>query len=556
MATDFFKGLGSYIPPEIRRFSPAIKTVADILRPTQIVKNPAVSNLVRSPSLANLGTVLSNTAMTAAEVVPGGKFITTPIKKTSKLVDDLLKKGDLKKASELTQDPLNLMSIKRDRFGRIIESKKTKTTDEKIKDLLNKIGSKKAKKAEEILKDLDDETLMLTKPDDIINILNKGGLEGTISSNVAKNIKNLVKKKRGIDEKYFNINFLTEKGTQAKKIFDDVYGGVITKGEGAVKLQELYPSAKLGFINIGSKKMQKAGKQTVTARFGEVFEDYINKFKEGKQPVAVEGKVFKAGRFYSDLGPTYTTVIKDSTKRYEKDTPKFYKMYDELDDKNKVVVENFLESALPFFAKGESRGLPMAKMRELIARMYKSKSRKGISDEELFKQLNNVDMRALVNVLKQNQILVNKIKDANAQGINLSSFNLSHIADVANNWKNTLDANNLYFLETKLNLSDSKNANKQIKELLEEAKVAKTTKEKNKITEKINALGEILENKNLITKVEGQTFGAKNVDSKSSFERIKKNLEKEYFEKDPGIVDYANGGMVGISHLTRPLGNF
>jgi hypothetical protein len=57
-----------------------------------------------------------------------------------------------------------------------------------------------------------------------------------------------------------------------------------------------------------------------------------------------------------------------------------------------------------------------------------------------------------------------------SQGITLSKFNLSHIADVSNYWKNTLDANNLYFLEKRLNLSDTKNANKQIKELLEEAK--------------------------------------------------------------------------------------
>jgi hypothetical protein len=87
--------------------------------------------------------------------------------------------------------------------------------------------------------------------------------------------------------------------------------------------------------------------------------------------------------------------------------------------------------------------------------------------------------------------------------------------------------------------------------------MAKTTEAKNKVTEKFNALGEILENKNLITKVEGQTFGAKNVDSKTSYERIKKNLEKEYSEKDPGIVDYASGGLVGIDHrMTRPLGEF
>ena len=107
MATDFFKGLGSYIPPEIRRFSPAIKTVADILRPTQIVKNPAVSNLVRSPSLANLGTVLSNTAMTAAEVIPGGKLVTTPVKKASKIVDDFFDYGYRVKPSKTpSKDPL------------------------------------------------------------------------------------------------------------------------------------------------------------------------------------------------------------------------------------------------------------------------------------------------------------------------------------------------------------------------------------------------------------------------------------------------------------------
>ena len=126
MAEEFFKGLGRYIPPEIRRFAPAVKTVAELLRPTQIVKNPAVSNLVRSPSLGNVGNVLSNAAMTAAEVVPGGKLVTTPVKKASKLVDDLLKKGDLKKASKMTDDPLNLMSIKRDRRDSIRDAKSKK----------------------------------------------------------------------------------------------------------------------------------------------------------------------------------------------------------------------------------------------------------------------------------------------------------------------------------------------------------------------------------------------------------------------------------------------
>jgi len=517
MADDLLKGIGYFIDPSIKnRFGPVIKGAADLFRtpdPKQSYKRLMTTgaNVNRT---AALGNYLSD--LLAFGLDAGGMKGASIISKTSK-----------------------------------IGAKGGKYLDEKIKDLYNKIGSKKAEKAEEILKDLDDETLMLTKPDDIINILNKGGLEGSINPTVAKNIKNLVKKRRGIDTKYFNIDFSTEKGTQAKKIFDDIYGGVITQGEGAVKLENLYPSAKLGFISTG--KIRK--KSTITPKFKEIFKNYMDEFKAGKEPV-VEGKVFKAGRFYSDLGPTYETILKDSSKRNKYDTPKFYKMYDQLDDQNKVVVENFLESASPFFAKGESKGLPMMKMREFVARMYKSKSRKGLSDEEVLKRLSSVDMASLVDVLKKNQVLSNIIKDANKQGITLSEFNLSHIADVSKHWENTLDANNLYFLEKRLNISDSRNANKQIKELLEEAKNAKTTEAKNKVTEKINALGEILESKNLITKVEGQTFGAKNVDSKTSYERIKKNLEKEYSEKDPGIVDYASGGLVGIDRMTRSLREF
>jgi hypothetical protein len=521
-------------PPPLRKIIGGIES----LLPFQ--NRPDATEFIQNPSFKTGLDLLTDTVITGAEVTPLTYLASRGATLPGKVAQEVT--AGVKPVDDIINQ-------------KIVPKENVKTTDEKIKDLLNKIGSKKAEKAEEILKDLDDETLMLTKPDDIINILNKGGLEGTISSNVAKNIKNLVKKKRGIDEKYFNINFSTEKGTQAKKIFDDIYSGVITQGEGAVKLENLYPNAKLGFVNIGSKRLQKSGKSTVTAKFNEVFKNYMDEFKAGKEPVA-EGKVFKAGRFYSDLGPTYDTILKDSTKRYKKDSPKFYKMYDQLDNQNKVAVENFLESALPFFAKGESRSLPMMKMREFVARMYKSDSRKELSDEEVFKQLNNVNMTSLVDVLKKNQVLSNIIKDANEQGITLSKFNLSHIADVSNYWKNTLDANNLYFLEERLNLSDTKNANKQIKKLLEEAKNAKTTEAKNKVTEKFNALGEILENKNLITKVEGQTFGAKNVDSKTSYERIKKNLEKEYSEKDPGIVDYASGGLVGIDRMTRSLREF
>ena len=87
-----------------------------------------------------------------------------------------------------------------------------------------------------------------------------------------------------------------------------MYEGVITQGEGAVKLENLYPTGQLGFVSTG--KIRK--KSTITPKFKEVFKNYMDEFKAGKEPV-VEGKVFKAGRFYSDLGPTYETILKDSS---------------------------------------------------------------------------------------------------------------------------------------------------------------------------------------------------------------------------------------------------
>ena len=120
---DWIKGLGYYIPPELRNWGTSAKAAANLLRPNPIVNNPNVANLLKAPSVAGVGKVLSDTAITATEVLPGGKLLTAPVKKTSKLVDELLKSGKVKKASEMTDDPLNLMAIERDRFQKIADAK-------------------------------------------------------------------------------------------------------------------------------------------------------------------------------------------------------------------------------------------------------------------------------------------------------------------------------------------------------------------------------------------------------------------------------------------------
>jgi translation elongation factor EF-1beta len=199
MAEEFFKGLGRYIPPEIRRFAPAVKTVAELLRPTQIVKNPAVSNLVRSPSLANVGNVLSNAAMTAAEVVPGGKLVTTPVKKASKLVDDLLKKGDLKKASKMTDDPLNLMSIKRDRRDSIRDAKSKKYS---VNDVIKNPNTSINK----VLLEMGDEKISTMTVKEAVEYIRKKGVNVAYSTIGAKKLNFKASKGTGSGNKTDKLN--------------------------------------------------------------------------------------------------------------------------------------------------------------------------------------------------------------------------------------------------------------------------------------------------------------------------------------------------------------
>jgi hypothetical protein len=83
---DWIKGLGYYVPPELRNLGASVKALGNVLRPNPILNNPNVANLLRTPSVAGVGKVLSDLAITGAEVIPGGKIVTTPIKKVSKII--------------------------------------------------------------------------------------------------------------------------------------------------------------------------------------------------------------------------------------------------------------------------------------------------------------------------------------------------------------------------------------------------------------------------------------------------------------------------------------
>ena len=46
MSDDFLKGIGRFIPPELRRFAPTFRAAAELLKPNPIVNNPSTANIL------------------------------------------------------------------------------------------------------------------------------------------------------------------------------------------------------------------------------------------------------------------------------------------------------------------------------------------------------------------------------------------------------------------------------------------------------------------------------------------------------------------------------
>ena len=58
---------------------------------------------------------------------------------------------------------------------------------------------------------------------------------------------------------------------------------------------------------------------------------------------------------------------------------------------------------------------------------------------------------------------------------------------------------------------------------------------------------------NLLSKIQGKFYGDKTITGDSSFNRFMNKYKKTVYEDDPMPTRMNKGGMVGISHLIRPL---
>ena len=215
---------------------------------------------------------------------------------------------------------------------------------------------------------------------------------------------------------------------------------------------------------------------------------------------------------------------------------------------------NYAEPSLQSAVRKSTYG----SLKRMIARAKTKKV--GASEAEILEVLKNVDKEALSKIYQQQGTLANKIKEARELGVTIDDFgdiDLSHIADVANHWKLTMDADNLFFGFRSLNRSDQRTLNNQIDNILSEFPHAKNYSEKRELAKKMITIRKLLEENDLISVVRGKQIGKKDPTDPAFYEKKTKTLgELMQSQRQSQLIDeygVKHGGLIGISQLTRPI---
>lgn len=202
-----------------------------------------------------------------------------------------------------------------------------------------------------------------------------------------------------------------------------------------------------------------------------------------------------------------------------------------------------------------------------LQRMVYFAKREGASDEEILEVLDNVDKEKLMSLLTDVSELRSLNKQLRDLGINPMvqnkpyAINLSHKEPLKVNWKKAFDPDNLFVSDSYGNLILQPSIEKQIKSIKDGLKNYKTLTEKKEFLKQsmpgyqgdkartIKEAREALKVNRLISIFGDKVFGQ--IDPEDPYftkymkNLLTKRLETGKFKKD--------GGMVGISHLIRPL---
>ena len=225
-------------------------------------------------------------------------------------------------------------------------------------------------------------------------------------------------------------------------------------------------------------------------------------------------------------------------------------LLNEFDVEGQTIINNFNNEMfnLTGFTKSADSMKVLSPVNRFINAGLRAVKEGRATKSEILEQLNKVDQKKLAEILKKNSQIRNKLKKARELGVDLDDLNLSHMEAVADNWKTSLDANNLFLATTKKNQQIQRNLNKSLKNIFEEFKGAKTVSEKKEIVKNFQNVKKELIDNNLVSIIDGKRIGA-DIDFETSFKTFStaadKALHKRLFKKE--------GGLVGMDYLTRPI---
>ena len=413
-------------------------------------------------------------------------------------IDELIESGQIKKASEITNDPLTLMARERDRFQKIAEAKGNKG---EVVEVGNEFTEGTFKYKGETYNKSDGVLIKYqtkrNRPSGEKSWTPKEAFKKT-KSEAQTGVKNI--ETREI-EKILKENFSNEE-----------------------MLNTTLPQLVKFLENKGINFTSKTPTITVSNVRRDITGTTVKKGAPGVDRIPLDQKILKKPT--SSLIKEFDETGQTAINNFQSDLVKLTGFNKSADDSMKVSspLNRFLNGAVQALKKGDT------------------------TTDEIIEQLNKVDKNALADVLKKNANIRNKLKKANELGINLDDLNLSHMEDIADNWKTSLDANNLFLATKDANQKIQIKLDKDIKKLFTNFREAKTLSEKKELVKQFKNIKKELIDNDLVSVIDGKKIGA-DVDFEKTFKKFSEKTDAAILER----LFRKDGGIVSIEEMTRPL---
>ena len=295
------------------------------------------------------------------------------------------------------------------------------------------------------------------------------------------------------------------------------------------------------------------------AAYSEFAKKYLNDFYKFRKS---EEFNFRKPVKYEKLEGTeyiYDTRVGDKMKKAM--SSEFKPLYDNLRKKVQSNIADIPETS-------QIKTMVSGALNNHLTRMINRAEFEGASFEEIAEVINNIDAKAISDIFTRKVLLENKVRALKAEslssslkstdpqlfpelieteGVRVGLIELSHIEDVAANWRASFDINNLFLASGKFN-RDQANIDKKLSVILSKLdNIKPDSDEAKKLLNDMAKLEQELVDKNLISKIGDRYFGV----SKDT------DFEKAILKKTQESVDmsryYNKGGVVSIEEMTKPL---